>query len=205
MVLLRTRRGVVLLWILAAIALIAVLAATTAPYVAQYDDTVRVQKTAAMLANVATAVDDFNLIVKNANNTFMTPNTLNDLTSPIANNDQGGCSTTKFNNTAVTAWNGSGPFGPYVMPTTGLETPIGKLNNAPSRSATTVGTQRTSTNDPYWIQIQSVRIGLARLLDAYVDGTTGQSAGTMQYTNPVGTDSLVTISYNTALAHTPAC
>lgn len=193
----KARRGMVLLWTIATIAILAAVAAAVAPYLLQFNDKDDVAVTSSILHTVSAAVDSFNVHIARTGPTInQTPITLSVLTTVMTQNTTAGCTIAgdQYTNASVTAWNTWGPFGSIVFPTTGVWTPMGRINNSPSRASTTVGTARTATTDPYFIQIQSVPVGMARLLDAYVDGTSGQTADTVQYTTP-GSDSLVTLSY----------
>ncbi len=200
----RNPRGSAMLWVLTFVAVITVVMTAAAPLVVGAKDTADVRETADILRELATGIDSFNLYVKRGGPSFTTPNDLTQLTSPVVSGDPAGCSTQTYNNTAAGAWLTYGPFVPHVFPTTGLWTPLGRINTTPSRTPTAVGSQRTSSSDPYYIQMESVDVRLARMLDAYVDGTADPSADTVQYTAPAA-DSTVTLSYDATLARLPAC
>jgi hypothetical protein len=204
---LRARRAAVLMWILVTIAIIAAVAATTAPLLMQINDTNHIAISARMLRDVARGVDSFSAVVKRGSGsgaTNTTPATLDLLTVTVANAKPAGCRGQQYDSTSVAAWGTGAPFAPYVMPSTGLSTPIGPMNNAPSRSATSAGGQRRSASDPYFIQIAQVDVKMARLLDVYVDGVANANADTVWYTAP-SRDSTVLLSYRVFLRHTPAC
>lgn len=198
------RGGYALLWVLVILGAISTILAAAAPLVMEANDLSRVVISAEMLRKVSKAVDSFNLVVKRGGTSWTTPNKLSLLTSTVVNGSQAGCTAQTYNATAVTNWAANGPFGEYFIQPAGLWTPIGRINDAPSRSPTTLGTLRTSNSDPMYIQIEDVDVKVARLLDAYVDGTPGQAADTVQYTNPAA-DSTVIVSYNVTLARLPAC
>jgi len=207
MTLLRARRAAVLIWILVTIAVVAAVAAATAPLLVQITDTNRIAISARMLRDVARGVDSFSAVVKRGSGstaTNTTPAKLELLTITVANAMPAGCSGQRYDTASVGAWGANAPFAPYVMPAEGLSTPIGRLENAPSRSATSAGAQRRSTSDPYFIQMGQVDVKMARLLDVYVDGVANASADTVQYTAP-SRDSTVLLSYRVFLHHTPAC
>jgi hypothetical protein len=204
---LRVRRAAVLMWILVTIAVIAAVAAATAPLLLQINDTNRIAITARMLRDVARGVDSFNAVVKRGSGstaTNTTPASLDLLTVTVASGKPAGCRGQQYDSTSVNAWGASAPFAPYVMPAEGLSTPIGRLGNAPSRSTTTTGAQRRSASDPYFIQIGHVDVKMARLLDVYVDGAANANADTVLYTTP-SRDSTVLLSYRVFLRTTPAC
>lgn len=195
----RRRRGFALLWALMMIGLVAVIAAFAAPYLAQSADLARVQQSAEILAQVAEAVDSFTLVVKRGGASFTTPNNLTELSSTIPLNGTAGCTSQTYNSTAVTNWASTAPFGgQFVVPSNGLWTPLGRINVAPSRSPSSIGTARTSQNDPYYIQIQGVDIALARELDVLVDTLDSQTSGIVQYSNPAA-DNTTTVSYDVTL------
>lgn len=201
----RRARGYILLWAVAMLAILAALAAVTAPYLTTATDAARVERSAAILASIAEAVDSFNLVVKRGGASFTTPNNLTQLTSTIANGDQAGCTSQTYNTTAVTNWRNNAPFGGGIaIDASGVWTPLGRINVDPSRTPNTVGTARTSTSDPYYVQMEDVDIALARGLDLYVDGTESRTAGVVRYTAPAA-DSTTVVSYDVTLAHTPAC
>lgn len=204
---LRARRAAVLLWILVTIAVIAALAAVTAPLLLQLNDNDRITLTARVLHDVAHGVDSFNVVVKRgsgASATNTTPASLDLLTSAVVNGRPAGCRGQQYDTNSVSAWAAAAPFASYVMPSEGLSTPIGRISNAPSRSATVAGDQRRTTSDAYFIQIPQVDVKMARLLDVYVDGVANATADTVQYTTPAR-DSTVLVSYRVSLPRTPAC
>jgi hypothetical protein len=203
----RKSRGAVLLWIVVTIAVIAAVAATAAPLLLQINDTNRVAISARLLRDVAQGVDSFNaVVVRGPSNgrTNTTPASLELLTTPVVASRPAGCKGQQYDSASVSGWAAGGPFAPYVMPSEGLWTPIGRINNAPSRSATRAGDARRAPNDPYFIQIARVDVKLARLIDLYVDGMANAAGDTVQYTPPAR-DSSVLLSYRVTITHTPAC
>lgn len=196
-----------LLWILVTIAVIAAVVAVTAPLLMQLNDTDRITLSARLLHDVAHGVDSFNTVVKRGSGSTAintTPASLELLTSAIGNNAAAGCRGQQYDTSSVSAWAANAPFAAYVMPAEGLSTPIGRINNAPSRSATVAADQRRTTADAYFIQIAQVDVKMARLLDVYVDGVANASADTVQYSTP-SRDSTVLLSYRVFFPRTPAC
>jgi type II secretory pathway pseudopilin PulG len=201
------RRGAILLWVVVTIAVVAAVAAVAAPLLVQINDTQRVALSARVLRDVARAVDSFNAVVERGTGRpamSTTPARLSLLTAPVANGGAAGCTGQRYDTSSVVAWNRNAPFAPYVMPVEGLYTPLGRINDAPSRSPTAVGQGRRSASDPYFIQIASVDVKMARLLDVYVDGVADANADTVQYDAP-RRDSSVLLSYRVSLRRTPAC
>jgi hypothetical protein len=201
------RRGAILLWVVVTIAVVAAVAAVAAPLLTQINDTQRVALGAKMLRDVAHGVDSFNAVVKRGSGrtaVYTTPARLTLLTAPPSNGGSAGCSDRRYDTSSVAAWNANAPFAPYVIPVEGLYTPLGRINDVPSRTATAAGQARRSMSDPYFIQIAGVDLKLARLLDVYVDGGAGADADTVQYDAPAR-DSTVLLSYRVSLRRRPAC
>ncbi|HXT18412.1 MAG TPA: hypothetical protein VN706_22485 [Gemmatimonadaceae bacterium] len=199
----RLRQGYAYLWAIFTLGVIAVLAAAAAPSLQQVNDVSRVNSAAETLTQLGLGVDSFNLYVKRGGASFTTPALLSDLTTTVGI-APAGCTTQSYNQTAITAWATHAPFTPFVVPAGGLWTPIGRVNDAPSRTAATEAVTRTSTSDPYFIQIPSVDVSLARMLDLAIDATPSSTTGALQYT-ATAADSTVLVSYLVTLAHSPAC
>jgi hypothetical protein len=207
MISMRARRAAVLLWILVTIAVLAAVAAVAAPLLMQINDTNRIAISARMLRDVARGIDSFSTVVQRGSApaaTHLTPASLDLLTVTVAKGGTAGCRGQQYDSSSVDAWGEHAPFAPYVMPREGLSTPIGRVNNAPSRSTAVAASQRRTPTDPYFIQIPQVDVKLARLLDVYVDGAANPNADTVLYTPP-SRDSTVLLSYRVALRHLPAC
>ena len=206
----RQLRGAALLWAIVFIAIITAIAATVSPFTMQANDMDNVVETANRLRRVATAVQAFDSLIETAPG-FGTPATLTLLTTSPVSGAGAGCTgqspakNNNYNNLSVQDWAAYGPFGQYVMSSAGLWTPLGTLNDAPSRASTTIGTKRTSLGDPYFIQVENVNVQLARLLDAYVDNAPNAAADTVWYTTAAA-DSTVTVSWKVFLPHpTQSC
>jgi hypothetical protein len=200
-------RGAILLWVLVTIAVIAAVAAVAAPLLLQINDTQRVALSAKVLRDVARGVDSFSAVVKRgAGRTAMpmTPARLTLLTTPMSDGSRAGCGGQRYDTSSVVAWKANAPFAPYVVPVEGLYTPLGRIDDAPSRSASTRAQARRSPRDPYFIQIAGVDVKLARLLDVYVDDVANAAGDTVQYSPPTR-DSTVLLSYRVALRRMPAC
>lgn len=183
--------GYAIIWVVIALSVIATLAAASASSLVTINDVTRVNTTATMLKTVAAGIDSFNVDLGAPR---VTPNNLTLLTTAVVSGSRAGCSTANYAGAHVTQWTLHAPYSPYVMPSTGLWTPIGQINNLPSRTAATAGTQRTATSDPYFIQISNVDSTLAHMLDLVVDGTSSGSAGTVRYTASAA-DGTVLLSY----------
>lgn len=190
-----------LVWAIVTTAIIAALVAAVAPTLTQLVDTTRVNTTADVLHAITVGVDSFNKTAKRGGPAFTTPNTLYLLDTVVVNGQPAGCTTQNYNGTAATNWLANGPYLSFYFPPTGLQTPLGVVNNAPSRSAGSIGTRRTSQSDSFFVQMQTVDVQLARMLDLTVDGTIGSTADTVQYSAPAA-DSTVTLSWWVPLFHT---
>ena len=198
------RSGFAYLWLIATVAVVAALAAFTAPYIDRTIDVIQVGEAADALKSLAVGVDSFNIIVKRGGPSRTTPHLLSQLTTtPVANGGPAGCTTQTYNSTAAGLWPTAAPYTSVYVPVGGLWTPLGKVNDAPSSTYLTEATARTSTSDPYYIQIPSVEIGLARMLDLMVDGAADSTAGTVRYL-PAASDSTTLVSYLTTPT-LPAC
>src|SRR4051812_10642219 len=139
-----SRSGYVLMWTIALVAIIAAGAAAAAPYVSQLNDVDRINETATILRSVGKGIDSFNLTAKNGGAAFMNANNLAQLTVTIVNGQTAGCTSQAYNATAVTAWATGAPYVTYSMPSNGQWTPIGRINNLPSRTTATAATARTA-------------------------------------------------------------
>lgn len=198
------RRGYAYLWVLASIAIVAVLVAASAPYLAQSADLIAVKQTSDILHRLSDGVDSFYVYVKTAPTKHALPHFINQLTTTeLVSGDSGGCSNINYNNAAVTAWNGNAPFTDIYVPVGGIWTSLGKVNDVPSKSDTLEGEIRTGNRDEYYIQIPNVDYSLAQMLDMYVDGTIDGAADTVRYTAPDATGRTL-LSYR-ATSTLPAC
>jgi hypothetical protein len=197
------RRGFAILWILIAIALAAILVAASSTYLDQLNDDTSIATTAAMLKQVAVAVDSFTNVVKDGGNHGL-PGLFSQLTTPIVNGGPTSCTTTTVTSNDVSSWATGGPYSNRLMPTSGLNTPLGRIVDTAFR-ADTATARRTANSQSYFIVIRKVDIKLARALDLYVDVNAGSAADTVWYTPAAGaSDSTVTLGYRSSSRRTPA-
>jgi len=201
---LRCRPGSALLWTIAVIGCLAVTAAAAAPYLVQVNDVTRVNDAAQTLRDIAEGIDSFNLTAKRGSASFTTPNQLSQLTATIVNGQTAGCTAQNYNATAVGNWATGAPYTAFWMPSNGLWTPIGRVNNRPSKDSSRQAVARTANSDPYYVQIPNVDIKDARMLDLAIDGALDADSDTLLYSAPAP-DSTVLVSYHVVLAHSPAC
>ncbi|HVX40451.1 MAG TPA: hypothetical protein VHB25_12845 [Gemmatimonadaceae bacterium] len=196
-----TRRGFAMLWAIVTVAVIAAIVAAAAPTLTQMVDTTRVTTTAEYLREIAIGVDSFNKNVKRGAPSYTTPRYLHQLDTVVVAGDSIGCRSNQTNNnTAVNNWIKFGPFLTFYFSPNGLSTPLGQVHDSTSRTMGALGQRRTSQNDSVFIQIDSVDVGLARMMDVNVDGTENANADTVRYTAP-GADSLVLLSWWVPLFH----
>jgi hypothetical protein len=198
------RQGYAYLWTLCLIGIFATLAAAAAPYLSELNDVSHVNATAETLRGLAAGVDSFNLYAKRGGPSFTTPALLSDLTTEIVAGDQAGCTALTYNSTAVSNWDAHAPFTDFYVPVGGLWTPLGRVNDAPSSTASAASVPRATNGDPYFIQIPNVDVALARMLDMALDSAADPNGGALFYTTPAA-DSTVLVSYEVTLAHSPAC
>ena len=164
------RRGFAYLWVLAVAAIIAILAAAVLPKLASQNDTKRVAAAAKTLDSLSADVNLFFTSVT------MFPGKLSHLTAAILSTDVNSCWATYGGGNAG-KW--VGPYAGFLMPPAGLYTPIGRIRDSvPNRNA--------NRNDSIWIEIPGINVSDARLLDAYVDGTSDSTKDTVRFHAPVG-------------------
>jgi hypothetical protein len=172
------RSGFALMLVIVSLAVAATLAGVAAPYLSSTGDTERANRTAAQMRKVAGAIGQFADSVTRigANGTHQTPGDLTELSVPITNTSPSGCaaSSQRFNNNGITKWGRAGPFGEYYIPSNGLWTPIGRLDNTPPARAAAANT--------YDVVIDNVDPDDAALLDITVDGVADAAADTVRYT-----------------------
>ena len=189
------KRGFTLAEVAVAAALVAMLAAVTSPYLVSFLDRQRAQKTADKLASIATGIGTFHaLVLQGGVNTGAYPgfvsqlDTLITATSVASHNSCGSANVAanQFTAAAVTAWSTYGPFVTFYLPKTGLQTPLGIVQDSMVRSNTngTVGTLA--------IEMLNADSADAVMLDRVVDGGDGGLTGILRYTI---TSSLAHIQY----------
>jgi prepilin-type N-terminal cleavage/methylation domain-containing protein len=176
----RGRAGFTLAEIAITAAIMAILAAVTAPYFVEFIDKQRAATTADKLAALATGIAAFSSAVHTASAATATayPGRISELANAIttvAASTPNSCGTA-FNATAVASWNTSGPFITFMVPTTGYVTPLGTVNDVLIRSPT------TATVGTISMKIPAVDSDDAAELDKQVDGSDGASAGTIRWT-----------------------
>jgi prepilin-type N-terminal cleavage/methylation domain-containing protein len=183
---LRVVRGFTLIEVAVAAALVAMLAAVTAPYLVSFLDHQRAQTTADKLSDLAKGIAAFTAVVKEGTpgttlNTY--PGLLWQLdstitatsTSPHTSCGSAANTTDEFNATAVTAWTSNGPFVTFYIPTSGLVTPLGLVEDSLARSNTTPAAGTLA------IRMTAIDSADAVMLDGVVDGGDGGTTGTLRY------------------------
>jgi prepilin-type N-terminal cleavage/methylation domain-containing protein len=177
----RARAGFTLAEIAITAAIMAILAAVTAPYLVEFIDKQRASTTADKLAALATGIAAFSSAVHTAAAATATayPGRISELAnviSTVAANTPNSCGAA-FNTTAVAGWNTSGPFITFMVPTTGYVTPLGTVNDVLIRSPATTANVGTIS-----MKIPAVDADDATELDKQVDGSDGASTGTIRWT-----------------------
>lgn len=198
------RSGMALLWALVTLAIVAAVFAAVAPGVAQVNDYSHVEDAAATLSDLATAVDSFANYVRAPGK--RAPGGLSQLTTLITGSDRSSCNNA-FNTAAINSWKTNGPFGTHLSPSAsgGVWTDIGLINEDVSKSAGTVGTLRSRGSDSLFLQMQNLPWPLATFLDTYVDGTIGQHAGIVQYTDSANDGTTLMSYYVSGVSGLNAC
>lgn len=193
------------MWAIVTVAVIAALVAAAVPTLSQWVDTTRVTTTAETLRDIAVGIDSFNNTAKTGPTKYTTPRYLHLLDTIVVNGDSAGCrSNIKYNAASVTGWTTNGPYVSFYISPYGVDTPIGRVGDSTSRSMGAFGSRRTSQTDSVFIQIDSVDVGLARMMDLDVDGTVNANGDTVRFTAP-GADSLVLLSWWVPLPHGTSC
>lgn len=162
-------RGFALPWVVLTVAILAVLAAVAAPDLATIHDRARIASTATRLRGIAAGVTSFGTKV------VAYPGRVSQLSTAITTSDRNTCHAA-MSSTNVTNWQTNGPFFSLLATTAGLWTEIGRVNDSIPVRTSPGGTQAIV------VDIPGVRAADAALLDAYIDGATGD---TVTYNAPV--------------------
>ena len=165
------RPGYVLVYVVIAIAAVAVLGAVIAPVIASISDRNTASKTYAQLAELDSGIVTFGTLIKRVGTVY--PGAIHQLSNVLVLTDEVSCQNNTMNANAVTLWNTNGPFSGQYITTAGLYTPIGKVNDLIEHSA---------TNSPMYLRIPAVDTAMLTKMDAVVDGGDGGAAGTILYT-----------------------
>lgn len=185
----RTRTAFTLIEVAVAAAIIAMLAAVTAPSLIGYLDKQKAQTTADQLEALASGIAAFASAVKTAaaatSSTY--PGFISELTSQIPLNSQtwhNSCTqlatTGRFNATATTTWSNNGPFLTFLVPQGGLQTPLGLIADSLTRANPTAVATTLS------IRMVDIDTADATMLDQIIDGGDGATSGTLRISNVSG-------------------
>jgi prepilin-type N-terminal cleavage/methylation domain-containing protein len=180
----RNRLGFTLAEVAVSAALIAVLAAVTAPSLVSYLDNQSAKTTATTLSQLATGIASFRTSVG------VYPHSVSQLTNGITTAQTNSCNVV-FTAAQVTSWNTNGPFATFMVPSTGLNTGIGQITDVMLRNPT--GPTGT-LNGTLAIRFAAIDSADAAELDLVVDGATTATptTGVVQYTI---TNHLADLSY----------
>jgi prepilin-type N-terminal cleavage/methylation domain-containing protein len=184
----RRRDGFTLIEVAVAAAIVAMLAAVTAPYMVSFLDKQRAQATADKLAALGMGIAAFGSAVNtNGAQTGTTyPGLISELTSQIPFNNTAGhnsCGSAglgTFNATATAAWSNNGPFVNFYVPQGGLRTPLGLVADSLVR---TPGSPVAGT---LGIRMVGLDTADATTLDLIIDGGDGGAVGTLRIGNVRG-------------------
>jgi prepilin-type N-terminal cleavage/methylation domain-containing protein len=191
----RLRRGFTLLEITVAAVIVAVLAAVTVPSMISYLEFQDIKTTRDMLFTLRDAITNpatgANAFYQKVGTVY--PGRLAELSAPIttvAASNPNSCGNV-FTAAQVTAWNTNGPFVNMVIPTTGLPTPIGLIENVMVR------TPNSATAGTLAIKMLAQPLANAQELDYLIDANAsgvgdGAAAGSLRWT---GTGPVVDISF----------
>jgi prepilin-type N-terminal cleavage/methylation domain-containing protein len=197
------RAGFTLLEIAVAAAIMAMLAAVTAPYLIEFIDKQRAQTTADKLSALATGVAAFAAAVHTAAGTATTyPGKISELANVIVTNSTvthnscgSGAVIGTFNAAALTSWNTSGPFVTFMVNATGYVTPLGTVSDSMVRTPAT-----TATVGTLQLRMPAVDADDATELDRLVDGSDGSGAGIVRWTANATNDNTVDLRYYMPIA-----
>jgi type II secretory pathway pseudopilin PulG len=182
------------------IAIIAVIMAAVAPSLAQSNDVERVTDAADKLKLVSNAVDSFAKYVRRGpgvtGGKHFVPASLTHLDEVMPSVGSSGCASWPYNTNGQNGWVANGPFTPIYMPSNGLWTSIGRINDS-------YATLTASAATFYDLTIPSVSTQDAELLDQIVDGNQNSAADTVRYTPPSG--GTVTLTYRVFFGAFTAC
>jgi type II secretory pathway pseudopilin PulG len=185
----RRQRGFALVWALVMVAIFAALAAATMPILSSIADQQRVTQTAATLNTLDTGIIRFGLIVKRT--AMVYPGALHQLSTLVTTTDQVSCQNATMTANSITTWSTVGPFVAFLVPTTGVVTPIGTIDDViPTRVA----------NGPLLLNMPNVDLNRAQMLDMLVDGSsTNQSTTGRILWGTVSAANTVTLQYSVGL------
>lgn len=171
--------GFSLIEIVIAAAIILVLAGVIIPQLSTYFDQQRISDTATSLGAVRDAITD--KTVGYFAKVGVNPGRVSQLSNrPTANNaaiDDNSCGA-QVSGAQQTNWDNNAPFVQFLIPRSGLPTPIGTAEDTLNRvpPSATVGVTR--------IVFKTVDLIDVTALDTYVDGGDGAATGAIQWTTP---------------------
>jgi prepilin-type N-terminal cleavage/methylation domain-containing protein len=172
----KLKPGFTLIEIVVAATIILVLSGVIVPSLLEYLDQKRIEDTAALLAQVRDGITDktdghFAKVAINPGRVSMLVN------RPTANNaaiDDNSCAAL-VTAAQQTAWDNNAPFVNFLIPRTGLPTPIGTAEDTLNRvpNSANVGVSR--------IVFKTVDLTDVTALDTYVDGGDGAATGAIRW------------------------
>jgi prepilin-type N-terminal cleavage/methylation domain-containing protein len=186
------RSGFTLVEVAVAAGLMAILAAATTPSFVEFLASRDVETTAKTLSAVASGVVAYESSVKtNGGSTNTYPQLISSLTNPITLASRNSCSARysgKPNSTLLSTYNAAFPFVSFLIPTGGLATPLGMIQDQMTRTPANAAVGTLAIVMPAVDSTDAIR--LERVIDGD-DGTiaTNRASGTLRITSFTGTGS----------------
>ena len=172
------RRAFTLLETVVAIAIVLILASVIAPSLIAYADEQRAEDTAALLTKVSTGLVGANgfrsKIGSNAGRVSQLTNRPTANNAAIDDDSCGGAITGAEQGT----WDSNSPFVGFMIPRSGLVTPMGVAEDTMSRNP---NTNAVGVNQ---IVFKNVDLRDVLLLDVFVDGNDGAGSGFIRWNTP---------------------
>jgi type II secretory pathway pseudopilin PulG len=165
------RNGYVLVYIVIAIAVVAVVAVTLAPDAQGVADRALAAKTYAQLAELDTGIVKFGTVIKRVATVY--PGAIHQLSNVLTTSDEVSCQNNAMTATSIANWNTNGGFSHQYITKSGLHTPIGTINDVIEHSA---------SNAAMYLRIPAMDTALIDRMDALVDGGNGGAAGKILFT-----------------------
>jgi hypothetical protein len=165
------RLGYALVYVVVAVALVALLSVVLAPAAAGVADRAEAAKTYAQLGNLDSGIVKFGTLIKRVGTVY--PGAIHQLSNALTTSDSVSCQNNVMNTNAIGLWNTNGAFSTQYITSAGLHTPIGTVNDQ---------IEHASASAPMYLRIPDVDTATLTRMDGLVDGGDGGAAGTILYT-----------------------
>jgi hypothetical protein len=176
-----------LVYIVIAVAVVALLGAVLVPVVASVVDRQVAARTYKQLADLDSGIVKFGTVIKRVGTVY--PGAIHQLTNALTTSDRVSCQNNAMNPNAINLWNLNGAFSSQYITTAGVHTPIGTVNDLIEHSA---------ANAPMYLRIPAVDTAMLTRMDGLVDRGDGGAAGTILYT--ITTSSTADLRYRVGFA-----